>query len=220
MKIIVFSQEKTLNIGVNYSPVFNNYNFNNPVYDYFGWETSFEYKSKYNYSTGISFEYVKKLYLGTSINYTTKGYVIEYNYTPLFLNDPAIPIQANVEAGYLDFNLGIGYNYNLNKTISFIPNIKLTYSGLINDKITTLYADNSEYTSEDGEGILIKQDLKKHLFSTGLGVDIRINILKSFSIGVEPSILYSFNEISEKAIKNNTAFYSVKVGLYYRLIKN
>lgn len=220
MKIVVFSQEKTLNIGLNYSPVFNNYNFVKPIYDEFGRETTYEYSSKYNYSTGISLEYIKKIYWGVDLNYTTKGYILEYNFISLSQNDPAIPIKSTVEAGYLDFNIKIGYNYNWNKKISIIPNIKLIYSGLINDRITTLSGDNNEYTSKEGAGILIKQDLAKSIFSSGIGINVKVSVLKSLSIGIEPQLLYSFNNISEKAIQKNTPIYAVKIGVYYKINKD
>jgi len=218
--VLSFSQEKILNIGLNYSSVFNNYNFINPVYDEFGWETSYEYKSKYNYSTGISFDFFKKIYLGTDLNYTTKAYILEYNFTSFYINDPTMPIRSTVEAGYLDINLNTGYYFNLNKIISVIPNIKFIYSGLINNQITTLSGDNKEYTSKNGKGILIKQDLVKNLFSSGIGLNIKCDFTKVLSFGIEPILIYSFKKISDKALKTNDVFYLLKFGLYYKINKN
>ena len=220
LPLVMSAQENSIVVGVNYAPVFSNYQFNNPAIDNYGWLTQYEYKSKYNYSAGLSVEYQKKFLLGGGVAYATKGYVLDYNFVVIDPNDPALPQKATVEAGYLDVLGIVGYPVKISRNVLIIPNLNIIYSMLINNKITTLSGDNKKFIYHEGDGILIKQDLKTNLFSTGVGVAARINLFNRVSLGLGPSLYYAFNKVSDKAIKKNKLFYGVKLGLYFKISKN
>ncbi len=218
--LVMTAQENSIVVGVSYASVFSNYQFDNPAIDAYGWRTQHAYKSKYNYSAGLSVEYRKKILWGGRIAYVSKGYVLDYNFTAIDPDDPYLPKKSTVEAGYLDIGGIVGYPVTISHRVLVIPTVNLTYSTLINNKITTLSGDNKEYVSRNGEGIIILQALKQHLFSTGIGMEARLPLWGWISLGIALSLYYTFDKVSDKAIKANSVFYTLNLGLYFKINRN
>jgi hypothetical protein len=216
---MLFSQEKYLNLGLSYSSIYSNYKFVSPIIDEYNFETAHTYNLKYNYSTGICLEYTAKIYLLLNLNYTTKGYILNYNYTAFTQSDPFLPLSSTIEAGYANLSLSIGKPLKLTKKLNFIPNAKIVYNYLINNRVMTLSGDNKKYVENGDNGILIKQELLKQFFNSGLAVAIKYKLSKKIFINFEPAILYSFNKISQISMEKNKVYYALKFGLYLNIGK-
>jgi hypothetical protein len=212
LTFIVNGQDKKLSIGIVGSPDFYNYDFNNiSVYDH-------KYKTKINYSAGLRLQYsfTEKIGITTGVQYSTKGYILDYAWIVAAPNDPAIPEESNLKVNYLDVPLMISYNFIIRDKVSLFASSGIMTSFLINSKETSTMADGSNKETEFLK-VLYKQKLNTVLLAFELDLGLKYNLNEKLFLTLVPYFRYGFNKIDDDILKSTPASYGGLLGFHYNL---
>lgn len=204
--------------GIYYAPLINNYKFN-PILDHFGNELKHEYLNKYNYATGLNLYLLTKnnLYIDLNIAYSSKGYILDYNFTTQDANDPLILDKAIIEAGYLDLKSGFGYNFSINENINIIPFLHIGYGLLINNKKVSITNDDTKYVHHGEEGTIIAQNLNKDLWIIGADIKFEFCIKEKLKFYLNPGYISLLANISDNIVGDKLGYIKLETGITYKI---
>jgi hypothetical protein len=212
LTFIVNGQDKKLSIGIVGSPDFYNYDFNStPTFNH-------KYKSKINYSAGLRLQYsfTEKFGITTGLQYSTKGYILDYNWIVSDANDPLIPEESNLEVNYLDIPLTITYNFIIRDKLSLFTSTGVVMGFLMNNKETSTMADGSKKENEF-LNVLYQQKLNSTLLALELGLGLKYNLNEKLFLTLVPHFRYGFNKIDDDILKSVPTSYGVLLGFHYNL---
>lgn len=204
--IYSIGQNKNASFGLIGSIDYSSYDFRVTPFDH-------DYKSNYGCSLGFVFQYHLngKIFVGSGLNYSTKGYEIKYNYVIMYPGDPAIPRQSELTVSYLSMPIMIGYQLVNFGKLKFSPSFGLNIGFQMNETENTIYEDNSEKQSE-----LLTHDLNKMQLSLSLNLGFKYPLGDKFKIGIEPFIGKGLNKMNDDSMSSGQLSYGGILGLYYK----
>lgn len=208
---IVKGQERELAIGIIGSPDLYYYDIK-PVYG-----ENHKLTSKFNYSIGFRFQYdfSKKILINSGFFYSTKGYIMDWEFIVSDPGDPMLPVETNLKVKYLDIPINIGYRLFNNEKIKILSSGGPIFGLLIDNKETSIFGDNSEIDSR-----LLNKNLNQAIFSINFNFGLEYYFHNNLFLSIVPFFTYGLNKMDENFMNSNQFCIGTNIGFYYRFIRN
>lgn len=201
-KILAFSQDTKLTIGVNGSPSFYNLKASK------GFDHQYIYDNpKFRSGIDLSYYFYKKSSISTGLFYFRIGYKVDYVFIFRDQGDPLIPKYSEIKTNYLD--IPVIYNTTLlsKEKFSIYSSTGIVASILISSFDQTTFENNSVRNSKFSNSFL---------FSFQLGSGLKYNLSEKFSIKIEPQYRLFFKGF-DKLMTQYPSVFNGTFGIIYVL---
>lgn len=212
LSILVNGQVNKVSIGISGSPDFYNYQFKSiPGFEH-------EYKTKTNYSIGMSMNYnfAERLSVKTGLLFSTKGYVLDYSWLIAETNDPLLAQESNINISYLDIPVLISYDLLRLDKLSLFTSTGIVASFLIKENEISTMGDGTEKETEYSK-TMFNQSFNKTLLAIDLEIGLKYNFNEKLFMSIAPYLRYGLNKISDEVLESNPLSYGASLGMHLNL---
>jgi len=225
---ISYSQNKSISIGVIGGGDLYNYSFWGfpDSINIDGYKQAFpngehKYTQKLNYNFGTKIEFqVNKIILGCNLLYSTKDYIIDYDFTPQYFNGQVIEAinKSVLKFDYFDLNINVGYNIGKNK-LSVVPQLGFTSGYLISAKSKMFTTQNKTVFDYSNTDVYVQHKPEKFVMSANASIDIRYQITNNLNVLINFYFAQYFKQITPIPMNMYPMAYGSKLGLLLTLNK-
>ena len=210
LSILSFGQENKFSIGILSSLDKFDYDFK-PIT---GFNHVYDINSAYSLGLNGKYNFAERLLAKGAIQYSKRGYKLNYDFNIMEPGDPAIPKETTIKLDYIGVPLFIGYNLYNGEKFKIAPSLGLVSEFLICDNETSIFENNSERESE-----FLNQNLNKFLISSQLNLAFDYHFSDKIFLSLEPYLRIGFNAIDEDRIESSSISYGGIISINYK-IKN
>jgi len=205
--ILSFGQENKCSIGILSS--FDKFNYDFKPKKGF----NHEYKTSTAYSFGLilKYNYTENIFAKGIIQYSKRGYKLEYDYNFTDPGDPHIPRETSIKSNYIGIPLFMGYHLYNKEKFKISPSLGLVTELLISDHESSIFEDDSERESD------FFSYLNKVLFSSQLNMAFNYYFSDKMFLSLEPYIRIGFNAISYDVMVSNAISYGGILSINYKI---
>ncbi|MCF8363153.1 MAG: PorT family protein [Prolixibacteraceae bacterium] len=203
-----FGQENKFSIGILSSFDKFDYDFK-PIT---GFNHEYHINSAYSFGLNFKYNFAERLFTKGAIQYSKRGYKLNYDYNVMEPGDPLIPRETTIKLDYIGVPLFIGYNLYDGEKFKIAPTLGLVSELLISNNETSVFEDDSERESE-----FLNQNLNKFLISSQLNMAFDYHFSNKFFLSLEPFFSISINAIDNEIMESNSISYGGILSINYKL---
>lgn len=173
------------------------------------------YSAKYtwdaNYNAGVDFSFSLSKRSDGSIGlyFSKMGYKVDYNFTFIQPDDPAIPRNSDISATYLDIPVKFNFSFIKSRKWESYLSFGLIYTRLIDSDDVTVYEDNSVRNSDY---------LNDFTWIAGVGLGVKYNLNKKISLKLEPQFRKYKDPLDDLMYEKPWAI-NANLGVVYKLTR-
>lgn len=177
-----------------------------------GFNTNHELNPAYSFGLNLKYNFSERLFTKGIIQYSKRGYELNYEFNFTDPGDPYIPRETTFELNYIGIPLFIGYNLYHGEKFKIAPSLGLVNELLVNDYETSVFEDDSERESK-----MLSQNLDKFLISSQLNLSLDYYLSDMIFLSLEPYLRIGFTEIENDFVKSNPISYGGILSINYNL---
>lgn len=205
---IINGQENKISIG--FLGSFDKYDFD--FKSITGFEHAYKMNSAYSFGLGFQYNISENILLKSGLQYSEKGYQLDYEFNFIDPGDPLIPRETKLKTNYLSIPIVLGYYIINGDKIKLSPAFGFVGEFLICNDETSAFGDNSERESE-----FLNQNLNKVLLSPQLNISFEYHIGEKIFLAMEPYLRYGFSSVYTDIIESNSISYGGIFSINYKL---
>ena len=197
-------------ISIGLSGSLDNYDFDfKPI---IGFDHEYEINSAYSFGLNVQYNITERLFSKGGVQYSRKGYNLDYKYIFIDSGDPFIPRETNINTCNLSIPLFLGYYFKNGELIKLFSSLGIVSDFLLNNTETTVFEDDSNRESE-----FLNQNLNQAIFSTQLNIGFEYHVGEKLFFTIEPYLRYGFNAVDDDIMESNLISYGGILSVNYKL---